>query len=296
MNWGRTFVVATAILGSGCCATALAGDFGTAPSIGSMQVTPRNRHKDKPKPTNIKISAPTVDIDAGAITGLTSFAVHPHSHSADSAAGGKGPMMEPLRALNTPAPVYPVDEYRDGVSATVKVAFTVKADGTTANIQILSKDAPTPFQSATRAAVAQWTFHPYSIGGQAQSQRVEQTIAFTPPHIAAAPQSHQEQKPQDSGRGPSVPTRPAPVPVHLVPPEYPAAAARRHAHGYVVVAFTVDADGHTSDIQVVESQPRRTFDSAARRAVEQWRFKPYRVDGQPATTRVKQKIQFNMGG
>lgn len=86
--------------------------------------------------------------------------------------------------------------------------------------------------------------------------------------------------------------RPAPIPVRIEPPQYPA-AARSRPRGYVVVEFTVTASGHTSHIAVVQSSPRNVFDTAAINAVRQWRFKPYRVDGKPASTRVRQRIQFS---
>ncbi len=44
--------------------------------------------------------------------------------------------------------------------------------------------------------------------------------------------------------------------------------------GWVELEFTVLADGSTGDIVVTNSNPRRTFDTAAMTAVGQWRYKP----------------------
>lgn len=298
----------------GCGAVALAAEnYGAAPSLGTMQVTPKKRHRDqqKRKPINIKIGAPELDLGANVnhIEGLTTFAVHPTRQSqADrppaepAQAGhapvdhaGAGPSIQPLRALKTPPPAYPPDEYQAGTTAEVRLAFTVRADGTTADIKVLTPKAPASFQHAARTAVSRWTFRPYAIDGVAHSKRVQQTFRFSPP-AAARHASKPKPKPQSSGRGPALPSESRPVPTHLVPPQYPIKAARRHVNGYVVVAFTVNAAGRTEDIQVVESKPRRVFDAAAREAVQQWRFQPYRIDGKPASTRVQQKIKFDLGG
>ncbi len=73
---------------------------------------------------------------------------------------------------------------------------------------------------------------------------------------------------------------------------YPAVAVRSRQEGWVVVAFTVDKDGKTSDIKVVDAQPRRIFDRAAMEAVGRYRFTPAMKDGVPATSARQQRIEF----
>ncbi|HET7674928.1 MAG TPA: energy transducer TonB, partial [Gammaproteobacteria bacterium] len=297
----RGCFIPVAIIALGACsAVALAGNdttVATGPNIGSMEVTPKNqRNNARDKKINIKISAPTLDMSVSPehLDGLTSFGLHPGAHA--SPAKGATPMIEPLKPLNTPAPIYPAAEYKDRISATVKIAFTVQPNGRTADIDVLTPGAPAAFRKAARDAVSRWTFRPYTINGQPRAQRVQQTIAFNPP---AAPVRASRPAPQErstGGSGPKLKTGPAPVPVHLVPPEYPIEAARRHVNGYVIVGFTVNASGRTQDIQIVASEPRHIFDDAARKAVEQWRFQPYRIDGKPASTRIEQKISFNLNG
>lgn len=296
---GRFFILVAIVALGTCSAAALAGDDTVAigPNVGSMEVTPKNqRNNNRNKKINIKISAPTLDIGVSPqhLDGLTTFGLHPAANA--TPAKGATPMVEPLKPLNTPAPIYPPAEYKQRVSATVKVAFTVQPNGRTADIDVLTPDAPSAFRKAARAAVSRWTFHPYTINGQARAQRVQQTIAFTPP---AAPVRASQAVPQErtsGGSGPALKTGPAPVPVHLVPPEYPIDAARRHINGYVIVGFTVNAAGRTQDIQIITSEPARIFDEAARKAVKQWRFQPYRINGKPASTRIEQKISFNLDG
>ena len=56
--------------------------------------------------------------------------------------------------------------------------------------------------------------------------------------------------------------------------------------------FTVLSDGTTSDIVVTNSNPRRTFDTAAVNAVAQWRYQPVMRDGKVVEQRAAVRIRF----
>lgn len=75
---------------------------------------------------------------------------------------------------------------------------------------------------------------------------------------------------------------------------YPTAAMRARQEGWVVVSFTVDPDGKTSDVKVVESQPRHVFDRAAIDAVERYRFNPAMKDGVAVSSVKQQRIEFKL--
>ena len=77
-------------------------------------------------------------------------------------------------------------------------------------------------------------------------------------------------------------------------PSYPRAALQSQQTGWVVVAFTVDSDGRTRDIHVVDSQPRTVFDHAAIDAVNRYRFTPAMKDGVAISSTRQQKIEFNL--
>ena len=78
------------------------------------------------------------------------------------------------------------------------------------------------------------------------------------------------------------------------PARYPTAAMRARQEGWVVVSFTVDPDGKTSDVKVVESQPRHVFDRAAIDAVERYRFNPAMKDGAAVSSVKQQRIEFKL--
>lgn len=79
-----------------------------------------------------------------------------------------------------------------------------------------------------------------------------------------------------------------------VAPRYPPAAVRSRQEGWVLVSFTVDKDGTTSDVKVVDSQPRRVFDRAAIEAVEHYRFTPAMRNGVPVESARQQRIEFKL--
>lgn len=83
----------------------------------------------------------------------------------------------------------------------------------------------------------------------------------------------------------------APRPTRRVPPQYPSRAQRRGLQGHVVVAFTIRPGGEVDrdSITVVEADPARVFDRAARRAIADWEFP---ASGSPR--RVRQRLEFKL--
>ena len=90
-------------------------------------------------------------------------------------------------------------------------------------------------------------------------------------------------------------TRAAKV-VQAASPSYPLQAARNQTSGFAVVEFTVSASGGVENPHIVDSSPRRVFDSAAIQAVRQSKFDPALRDGQPVDSVVRRRIDFKFGG
>jgi TonB family protein len=80
--------------------------------------------------------------------------------------------------------------------------------------------------------------------------------------------------------------------IKYVAPRYPRRAERRNVSGWVDVVFTVDTDGTTKDVEVRESEPGQTFDSAATKAVEKWRFQPIFENGIVVERRAGVRMMF----
>lgn len=86
------------------------------------------------------------------------------------------------------------------------------------------------------------------------------------------------------------------TPIVRINPRYPPAAQRDGIEGYVVLRFTIDETGGVTDVEIIDSNPRRVFDQEARRALLRWKYKPKVVDGK-AVRQPGQTVQldFDMG-
>lgn len=76
---------------------------------------------------------------------------------------------------------------------------------------------------------------------------------------------------------------------------YPTSALRAGLSGWVMVGFTITADGGTKDVHVIDAQPRHVFDRAAMEAIDRYRFKPAMRDGNPVESKSQQKVVFSTG-
>jgi protein TonB len=100
------------------------------------------------------------------------------------------------------------------------------------------------------------------------------------------------------------------LPIVKVQPQYPRRALSRGLAGYVIVEFTVTAQGTVKDAYVVENcghipnarsiedcsdKPNSVFDSSAVKAALKFKYKPKVIDGNPVeTTGVQNKITFEL--
>jgi TonB family protein len=79
-----------------------------------------------------------------------------------------------------------------------------------------------------------------------------------------------------------------------VPPEFPNKALSQHVGGAVTVEYTVDANGDTRDVRVIEATPPGVFDKAAVTAVKRWHYDPVIANGGPVEVPVRTSIRFEL--
>ena len=85
------------------------------------------------------------------------------------------------------------------------------------------------------------------------------------------------------------------IPLVRQPATYPRRALQARIEGWVDMELTISATGLVEEVTVVNSEPKRLFDQAAKSAVRRWKFKPRLVNGQAVPQKGIQRIEFKLG-
>lgn len=154
-------------------------------------------------------------------------------------------------------------------------------------------------------------FEPLPTPDAAGGSSIERGLPQDAPEAGSDPRSAVGETPSLDGTPASAPVEPAsppPAPADAAPaggatvsarpvrsprPEYPVQALRRGETGTVLLQVEVDADGHPTRVQVVQSSRSRALDRAAANAVERWEFSPALRNGQAVASRVLVPVEFN---
>jgi len=114
-------------------------------------------------------------------------------------------------------------------------------------------------------------------------------VESPPPAANAAPQSFGDNK--EIGKvgtgisnttGPSDPNATTDwLPIEQVKPKMPREAALKGIEGFITFTFDIDESGRVENIKVAEAENRSIFESEARRAVRNFRYRPRRINGRP---------------
>ncbi len=104
-------------------------------------------------------------------------------------------------------------------------------------------------------------------------------------------------------RTPSIPLGPpgtmapsSPAVRRSAAPTYPIEARQAGVEGFVRVRYTIASDGSVTNIHILESSPRNTFDSSVLHNLQRARFMPAMEDGRPISTTVEEVYDFRMDG
>jgi len=84
-------------------------------------------------------------------------------------------------------------------------------------------------------------------------------------------------------------------PIFRMNPKYPMEAARNGIEGWVVLGFDINAIGEVINIKVINSEPKRIFDKAAKQALRKWKYKAKSIDGQQVHQKsLSVQLDFNI--
>jgi protein TonB len=82
--------------------------------------------------------------------------------------------------------------------------------------------------------------------------------------------------------------------VHRVQPDYPPLAKQVRVQGLVVLRAMISREGAIEDLQVLSGHPMLV--KAAVEAVQQWRYRPYVLNGEPVEVETEVKVNFVLSG
>ena len=80
--------------------------------------------------------------------------------------------------------------------------------------------------------------------------------------------------------------------IHDVQPKYPREARERGITGDVLLQATIDTKGNLINIKPIQGDP--ILIAASMDAVKKWRYRPYKLKGEPVEVETTIKIQFHM--
>ena len=81
--------------------------------------------------------------------------------------------------------------------------------------------------------------------------------------------------------------------IHKVDAEYPEEARTMHATGNVTVAITIDRQGNVTRAALIKGNA--VLADAAEKAVKQWKYRPYVVNGNPVEVIAPIEVSFTLG-
>jgi protein TonB len=80
--------------------------------------------------------------------------------------------------------------------------------------------------------------------------------------------------------------------IHDVQPVYPWDARVNHITGDVVLQATIDREGNVQNLKPVSGDP--ILVKSAIKAVSQWKYRPYRLNGEPVEVETQITIKYHM--
>lgn len=124
-------------------------------------------------------------------------------------------------------------------------------------------------------------------------ERVAQELQDQQSEVAGT----QEKKEEAAADGLQERTTPQPTtPYYKIRPKYPKAALVSGTEGWVLLEIDVNEQGGVENVRVVDGEERNMFQTEARRAVEQWKYRPFLgSDGKPVRKLAHQvRVDFRL--
>jgi TonB family protein len=202
---------------------------------------------------------------------------------------GDSTQIEPSKLVKAG---YPLEARQKGIQGQVWLRLYVSETGDVDKVEVISGD-PALVPSAVEAA-KKWKFKPFIKNGKPirVSTKIPFSFAFgdqvTDVADEPAKRSSTEQpRPVDIASGIA-----QGLLIHRVTPVYPPEALADRIQGKVLLQAVIDTDGRIMDLKLI-SGPKRLVPSAIG-AVQQWRYRPYLLDGKPVKVQTQVLVNYEL--
>ena len=204
---------------------------------------------------------------------------------------GDSTKLEPIKIEKA---VYPIQAEEKQLQGQVWVKILVSETGDVEEAEVISGN-PILADAAVHA-VKKWKFKPFIKNGKPVKVSTKVPIDF-----AFADNVRQTKVPADGGASPGgEPVKRVRVSsgvtsgllVYRVQPIYPVDARRAHIQGMVVLQANISKEGRITNLQLI-SGPKELADAAIG-AVQQWRYKPYLLMGEPVEVDTQIIVKFDL--
>lgn len=202
-----------------------------------------------------------------------------------------------LEILKSERARYPLQAEEKGIQGQVLLKFHISESGDVESVDVISGH-PVLIPAAVDAA-KKWKFKPYIRNGKPVKVAVNVPMDFA--FIGNVIRDTRESSPSEpasasSTRSPIARTVASGIMsgrlIYKVAPVYPQEARANHVQGTVIMQASISKEGRITDL-VVLSGPRDLRDSAVG-AVQQWRYRPYMLNGEPVEVRTQIQVNYQL--
>ena len=82
--------------------------------------------------------------------------------------------------------------------------------------------------------------------------------------------------------------------IEVVSPTYPQSAQARGIEGWVILEVLISERGEVVEAKVLSAEPQGLFEQVAIEAIKKWTFESGLQEGKAVTSRIKQKVNFEL--
>jgi TonB family protein len=199
------------------------------------------------------------------------------------------------------SPAYPPLARQARIQGTVILKIVISKSGDVQNLQLISGHPM--LAPAAIEAVKQWKYKPFIVNGEPVEVETTVQVNFTLSDQPAQPKDSEPSSPSatspQSDASPAVPQR---VRVSSgvmkgllkskVNPTYPDDAREQGVQGVVVLQVEIDKEGNVDKVQLISGHP--LLAPAAIEAVQQWKYKPFLLNGNPMNVETQVQVNFTL--